>query len=169
MRSNIEPVTVAIADTDRDRRLGLEHYLQGEIGITLLSNSESSNKDSDDHAFVERRLKPRTDITADENEVARIKRLKPLVLLVNLNLCTDEDYAFLLSLRRECPEALVVLLADDSIHESQIINALKIGARGYLKYESIQHHLSMAIRVVSRGEAWVPRKMLGDIMDHILN
>lgn len=166
---HIQPVTVAIADADRDRRAGYERLLQDEIGITLLTNATSSNEVSDDHAFVDRRLKPRTDVTANENEVARIKRLKPLVLLVNLNLCTDDDYALLLSLRRDCPEALIVLLADDSIHESQILQALEIGARGYLKHETIQLHLSMAIRVVSRGEAWVPRKMLGSIMDHILN
>lgn len=178
MSLHIQPVTVAIADTDRDRRAGYERLLQGEIGVTLLTNVTSSNEVVDekrlsgrpsDHAFVNRRLKPRTNITASEDEVARIKRLKPLVLLVNLNLCTDEDYALLLSLRRECPGALMVLLADDSIQESQIIQALEIGARGYLKYETVQLHLSMAIRVVGRGEAWVPRKMLGNIMDHMLN
>lgn len=169
MRLHIQPVTVAIADADRDRRAGYERLLQGEIGITLLTNVTSSNEVSNDHAFVNRRLKPRTNVTASEDEVARIKRLKPLVLLVNLNQCTDEDYALLLSLRRECPQALMVLLADDSIHESQIIQALEIGARGYLKYETVQLHLSMAIRVVGRGEAWVPRKMLGNIMDHMLN
>jgi DNA-binding NarL/FixJ family response regulator len=169
VRINIQPITVAIADADLDRRAVYERLMQGEDGITLLTNATSSNEVSNDHVLVDRRLIARTNVTASENEVARIKRLKPLVLLVNLNLCTEEDYAFLLSLRHECPEALMVLLADDSIHESQIIQALEIGARGYLKYEAVQFHLSMAIRVVSRGEAWVPRKMLGNIMDHMLN
>lgn len=169
MKLHIQPVTVAIADTDRDRRAGYERLLQSEIGITLLTNVTSSNEVSNDHAFVNRRLNPRTNVTASEDEVARIKRLKPLVLLVNLNLCADDDYALLRSLRRECPWAKMVLLTNDSIHESQIIQALEIGARGYLKYETVQLHLSMAIRVVGRGEAWVPRKMLGNIMDHMLN
>lgn len=169
MKLHIQPVTVAIADTDRDRRAGYERLLQSEIGITLLTNVTSSNEVSNDHAFVNRRLNPRTNVTASEDEVARIKRLKPLVLLVNLNLCTDDDYALLRSLRRECPWAKMVLLTNDSIHESQIIQALEIGARGYLKYETVQLHLSMAIRVVGRGEAWVPRKMLGNIMDYMLN
>lgn len=178
MNIHKQPVTVAIADTDRDRRAGYERFLQGELGITLLTNIASSNEVSDenllsghpnDHAFENRRLKPRVNVTASEDEVARIKRLKPLVLLVNLNLCADEDYSLLLSLRRECPDALMVLLTDDSVHESKMIQALEIGARGYLKYETVQLHLSMAIQVVGRGEAWVPRKMLGNIMDHMLN
>jgi len=166
---HMQPVTVAIADVDRDRRAGYERFLQDELCITLLTNVASSNEVGNDHAFVNRRLKPRTNVTPSEDEVARIKRLKPLVLLVNMNLCTDADYVLLLSLRRECPEARMVLLADDSVHENKIIQALEIGARGYLKYETVQLHLSMAIQAVGRGEAWVPRKMLGNIMDHMLN
>jgi len=164
-----QTVTVAIADTDRDRRAEYERFLQDKHGITLLRNVASSNEVSSGRAYVDRRLKPRSDVSTSEEEVARIKRLKPLVLLLNLNLCADEDYALLLSLRYECPEVLMILLADDSVHDNQIIKALEIGARSYLKYETFQHHLSRAIQAVGRGEAWVPRKMLGEIMDHILN
>lgn len=169
MNFHMQPVTVAIADTDRDRRAGYERFLQGELGITLLTNDTSRNEAGNNHTFADRRLKPRTNVTASEDEVARIKRLKPLVLLVNLNLCADEDYALLLSLRCECPDALMILLADDSVHENQILQALEIGARGYLKNETVQLHLSKAIQAVGRGEAWVPRKMMGNIMDHMLN
>jgi len=167
----IQPVTVAVAvaDANHIRRGGYEHLLQSEVGIKLLTNTTSSNEVHNDHPFVNRRLKPRAHVTASEDEVARIKLLNPHVLLVDLNLCTDEDYALQLSLRHECPRAKIVLLTDDSTHENQIIQGLKIGARGYLKYETVQLQLSKAIQVVGRGEAWVPRKMLGNIMDHILN
>jgi len=164
----IQPVTVAIADANRIRRDGYERLLQSEAGIKLLTNATSSNEVRNNHRFVDRRLKPRAHLSANEEEVARIKRLKPLVLLVDLNMCTDEDYALQLSLRRECPWVKIVLLTDDSIHESQIVQALKFGARGYLRYETVRLQLSMAIRVVGRGGGWVPRKMLGNIMDHIL-
>lgn len=169
MNFHIQPVTVAIADADCDRRAGYESVLQGEIGITLLGKVRSSHAIDNDATFTDRRLKPRTNVSANEDEVARIKRLKPLVLLVNLNLCADEDYALLLSLRCECPDSLIVLLADDSVHENKIIQALEIGARGYLKNETAQHYLTKAIQVVGRGEAWVSRKMLGNIMDQVMN
>jgi DNA-binding NarL/FixJ family response regulator len=167
MNSHKQSVTVAIADADRERRAGYERLLQGEAGITLLTNSTASHETG--NAFVNRRHKPRTNLTENENEVARIKRLKPLVLLINLNLCTDDDSALLLSLRRECPEAQMVFLADDSIQEDKILKVLEIGARGYLTYETVRLHLSKAVQVVSQGEAWVPRKMLGSIMEHMLN
>jgi DNA-binding NarL/FixJ family response regulator len=84
-------------------------------------------------------------------------------------MCANEDYDLLVSLRRECPDMLVVLLANDSVDESKIIQAMKTGARGYLKYQTADLHLTKAIHVVARGDAWVPRKMVGDIMDNILN
>lgn len=168
MSLNIQSVTVAIADADRDRRGRYERFLQNEPGIALLTSVASNQQASNDHTFVDRRLNPRDNLTESEHEVARIKRLKPLVLLVNLNLCTDEDYALLLSLRSECPDALmVVLLADDSIREDQMLKIMGIGARGYLRHEAVELHISKAIKVVGCGEAWVPRKMMGDMMDQL--
>jgi DNA-binding NarL/FixJ family response regulator len=165
----MQPVTVAIADFDRDRRAGCERFLQNELGVTLLKNVTTSTEVGNDYAFVDRRLKPRNNLTASEDEVARIKRLNPHVLLVNINLSADEECALLLSLRRECPGPLIVLLTDDKVRDNQIIQVLELGARGYLKYDTVQLHLSRAVRVVGGGEAWVPRKMLGNIMDHMLN
>jgi len=165
----IQPVTVAIADSDHDRRAGCERFLQNELGITLLKNITSNADVGNDFTLVNRRLKPRSDVTANEDEVARIKRLRPDVLLVNINLGIDEECALLLSLRRACPESLIVLLTDDSVRDNQVIQALELGARGYLNYDAVQHQLANAVRVVGRGEAWVPRKMLGNIMGKILN
>ncbi len=165
----MQTVTVAVADVDRERRAGYERLLYGENGITLLSNVGLSNGGRNDHAFVNRRVRQRTDISACENEVARIKRLQPLVTLVNLDLSEDEGHALLLSLRSECPEAHIVLLTNGLVQESKILQALEIGARGYLSGETVELHLSKAVQVVGRGEAWVPRKMLGNIMDRMLN
>ncbi|MDO8989419.1 MAG: DNA-binding response regulator [Sideroxyarcus sp.] len=165
----MQTVTVAVADVDRNRRAGYERMLHGEDGITLLSNAGPNIGDRNDHTFANRRFEQRTDVSACENEVARIKRLNPSVTLVSLDMNADEDHALLLSLRCVCPESYIVLLADDTIHDSQIIQALEIGARGYLKHETAGLHISKAVQVVGRGEAWVPRKMLGDITDRILN
>ena len=42
-------------------------------------------------------------------------------------------------------------------------------ARGYLNLDADPILISKAVQVINRGEAWVPRKMLGKIMDHVLN
>jgi DNA-binding NarL/FixJ family response regulator len=164
----MQPVTVALADLDDDRRTGFERFLQNEAGITLLKNIPSKADDGNSYAFVDRRLKPRDNITASEDVVARVKRLNPHVILVNMDSFADEDCALLLSLRRKCPEISIVLMTDDSVNDNQIIHALELGARGYLKKDSFQRQVANAVRLVGRGEAWVSRKLLGNIMDHML-
>ena len=165
----MEAITVAIADVDRERRAGYERLLEGQHGITLLTNVATKDEDGCNQVPLKHQHSSRTYVTAFKDEIVRIKRLKPLVILVNLGLSEDEDHALLLTLRSECPEVHIVVLADDAMNESKIIQALEIGARGYLKYETVELHLSKAVKVVGRGEAWVPRKMLGSIMDRVLN
>ena len=162
----MQPVTVAIADADSDRRARYEHSLRDELGVVLLTNVTSSN----DAMFASRRAKSRAHIPVTENEVARAKRLKPQVLLIDSNLCSGGKFPMLVSLRRECPETFAVLLIDDdcSVSEDMIIQAMDAGARGYLSHEAAQRNLSRVAQVVERGEIWVSRKMLGKIMDRVL-
>ena len=97
--------------------------------------------------------------------VATVRKFKPRVLVCSFEMCTDTDYPLLLELRRECPATRVVLLADDLTEEDQLMHALAIGARGYLGRDEIQLHLASAVRGVDQGEAWVPRKMLGKMLE----
>lgn len=162
----MQPITVAIADEDAGRRARFEHSLQSEQDIKVLTNVSTSELG----VTRNRRRKPRTNITAIEDVVARTRRLNPRILLASLKQCTEENGAMLVSLRHECPETLVVLLADESAkQEEQIMQALARGARGYLNLEADQILISKAVQVIDRGEAWVPRKMLGKIMDEVLH
>jgi DNA-binding NarL/FixJ family response regulator len=160
----MQPITVAIADTDGGRRTKFEQSLQGELGIRMLTNKTTT----DGNALDERRRNPRANLTAVEEVVARTRRLNPRILLAYLNQCTDAGCAMLVSLRRECPETLVVLLTDESAHEDQVMLALAKGARGCVHLRADPAHFSKAAQMVDRGEAWVPRKMLGKIMDEVM-
>lgn len=158
----MQTVTVAIADADGVRRAKFEQLLQGEAGIRLLAFEEGA-------AYASLRSGRCSPATGYEDEVDRIKRLNPEVTLVKMDKDADEDQALFLSLRIECPDAQIVLLADDALQESRIIQALEIGARGCLTFGTAERHLTKAVRAVGRGEAWVPPGMLGRILDRILN
>ncbi|MBI5430619.1 MAG: response regulator transcription factor [Nitrosomonadales bacterium] len=161
----MQSITVAIVDDDEGRREKFERYLQHEQGIMVLRNVASSQKEMS----VDRRLNQRSSISDIDNVIASVRRLNPRILLANLKQCTDADCALLMSLRRECPNTFVVMLADaPSLPEDQVVQALESGARGYLNIESELPHLSRAVHVIDRGEAWVPRKMLGKIMNTVL-
>ena len=162
----MQPITVAIADEDAGRRARFERSLQGEQGIRVLTNVKTSEVG----ITRNRRRTPRANTTAIDDMIARTRRLNPRILLANLKQCTEADGAMLVSLRHECPETLVVLLADESDQqEEQIMQALARGARGYLNFKADPILVSKALHVIDRGEAWVPRKMLGKIMDQVLH
>lgn len=165
----MQPVTVAIVDSDVKRRAKYEDSLRGELGCALLTSVTPRQEASNDDLFADRRRKSRSNVTAGEEEVYRIGRLKPRVLLINLDLNADEDCAMLVSMRRACPEALMVLLADDSAQEDHILQAMEIGVRGYLNQKATKSQLLKAIQVVDSGEAWVPRVMLDKIMRRVLH
>ncbi len=156
----MKKVTVAITDTDPGRREKLEQSLQGEQDIQVLTNVISDETE----ISGERRLISRTDITEIEDVIARIGRLKPRILFVNLDQSTG-GFALLEALYREYPETLMVLLTDKSAKEEEIMQALANGVRGYLDHEAAPSYFLKAVRLVDRGEVWVTRKMLGRIMD----
>jgi len=162
----MQKITVAIADNDDSRRAKFEHYLQDEQGIMVLRDG-SKNKGE---VTVERRLKPRTDISDIDNIVATIRRLNPRILFASMKQCTESDCALLVSLRSECPGTLVVMMADaSSTPDDQVIQALASGARGYLDVGTDSPQFSKAAYVIDRGETWVPRKMLDKVMSKLLH
>jgi DNA-binding NarL/FixJ family response regulator len=159
----MQMVTVAIADTDPGRRIKLERCLQGGPGIKVLENVMPVKSD------ISHQLAPDAAVIAIEDVVERISQLKPRIVFVNLDQSTGGDFALLEALHRECPETLVLLLTDKSIHEEQIIQALATGARGCLSHETDPLYFLKAVHVVDRGEIWVTRRMLGKIMDKVLH
>jgi DNA-binding NarL/FixJ family response regulator len=161
-KENMNKVTVAIADTDAQRRTKLEHTLQGEQDIKVLTDVHSNET----ALSGERRLKPRTDLTEFEDVIARIGRLKPRILFVNLDDSTG-GFALLEALYREYPETLMVLLTDKSAKEEEMLQALASGVRGCLDHEAAPSYFLKAVRVIDQGEVWVTRKMLGRIMDTV--
>ncbi|MBA2659539.1 MAG: response regulator transcription factor [Nitrosospira sp.] len=160
----MKKVTVAIADSDPARRAKLEQSLQGEQDIKVLTNVLSEGVE----AYSERRFKPRADMTEIEDVIARIGRLKPRILFVNLDESTG-GFGLLQALYREYPETLLVLLTDKSAKQEEILQALATGVRGCLDHEAAPSYFLKAVRVVDRGEVWVTRKMLGTIMDEVLH
>jgi DNA-binding NarL/FixJ family response regulator len=161
----MQTVSVAIADLDRDRRSSHERHLEAMPGVSLLADVASNFNAT----YVTRRSKPRTNITAAENEVARVKRLVPRVLLMDTSMCQDENCELVGTLRQECPGTVVLLVGTESENEELIMKALLAGARGYLSYEDVHKQMSKVADVVSRGEVWMPRKIFGKIMERVQN
>jgi DNA-binding NarL/FixJ family response regulator len=166
----VQTITVAVVDACQEKRVQLEQSLQQDKdmdAIEILTDAISGYKGN-----IERRLKPRADLTFVDDIVARIERMKPRILLVNIQIqqLYDGFCNLLSSLRRQCPETLVVLLIDEkAIKENLLLNALANGARGFFDNSMVNTpSFSKMIKAVDQGEAWVSRKLLGEMMNEIL-
>jgi DNA-binding NarL/FixJ family response regulator len=142
----MEPITVAIAAQDGTGMAQCRNTLRHDGEIIVLRQSVNS-----------------------ENLVTRMCRLKPRILLLSADLCTDAECSLLQALRRKCPGTLVMLVGPHAIEDDQLANALLVGARGYLEQGDLERLLARAVHGVDRGEAWVTRKMLGKIMEMSLS
>jgi DNA-binding NarL/FixJ family response regulator len=65
----------------------------------------------------------------------------------------------------QVPATDVVVLAGEA-DENGVVEALRAGASGYLLADSEPEGLVRALRAVRRGEAAVPRRMLGPLVEH---
>ena len=98
--------------------------------------------------------------------IAATARLKPRVLLLNLNLFKGKKSNSLRALRQESPRTKIILLTRRP-SQAAMLEALCQGVRGYLTEAAIISFLPKAVRRVDAGEAWVPRKMVSKIIDRL--
>jgi DNA-binding NarL/FixJ family response regulator len=64
----------------------------------------------------------------------------------------------------QAPATDVVVLADEA-DEDGVMDALRAGASGYLPADSDPEGLIRALRAVRRGEAAIPRRLLGPLLE----
>jgi DNA-binding NarL/FixJ family response regulator len=135
------PVRVLIADDDRATRSGVRMALAGH-GFEVCAEADSA-----DAAF----------------EAAR--RERPDVCLVEAGL-PGGGVAAAERILRARSETVVVMLSA-AVDEEQLFAAVRAGARGYLLKDMDPARLSMALRGVLRGEAALPRVLMGAVLDEL--
>lgn len=123
---------------------------------------------ADDHTVLRAGLKAllatQTDLDAvgeagDGHEAVRLAtELRPDVLLLDVTMPGNEQFAALRALRQAAPAVRVLLL---TMHEEVAVlrEALRLGASGYVLKRAAEEELLTAIRAVARGEAFVDPAM----------
>ncbi len=87
--------------------------------------------------------------------IAEFRRHEPDVVLMDLRLPGNNGIAITAELRREWPDARVLMFTTfDS--EEDIYRAMQAGARGYLLKSAPREELLTAIRTVAAGERHLP-------------
>jgi len=139
----MQAITVMVAHPEKTSRDACLRILGPEEGIQVIAEARSS-----------------LDALADA------VRFNPRILLLDLTLSKLNGIALLPTLREKSPQTRVILLARRP-SQARIMEALSHGAVGYLRGKDIKIFLSKAVRRVDAGEAWVPRKMVARIIEHL--
>jgi DNA-binding NarL/FixJ family response regulator len=137
------PITVVIAERKRAARAAWLELLAPERGIRVVGEA-----------------------TSGLEAIACTGRLRPRIVLLDLNLARAEGGPLIPALRQKSPNTKIILLGDQ-VSEARTLEALSFGARGYLDQSVVGTFLARAVRVVDAGEAWVSRKMVAKIMDRL--
>lgn len=133
-------ITVVIADHDRKRRNACLRLLRPEKDIRVLALARSAL------------------------EALAAAGLKPQVLLLDLSLVGSE---LLPTLRRSSPRMRIILIAGRA-SKLRILDALSLGADGYLEMKSLHAFLPKAVRFVGSRRAWISRALETDIVDRLV-
>jgi DNA-binding NarL/FixJ family response regulator len=96
--------------------------------------------------------------------VAAVERCDPDVCLVDVDLDGGGIQAAA-ELRTRAPDVPVVLLADDG-GEDEFLDAIRVGATGYVPKRIAPARLPSVIRAVLEGEPAIPRALVTLLIDH---
>lgn len=115
----------------------------------------------DDHAFLAEGLKARFDMEEDirfigrlasaENLLAEARRLKPDVVLLDIEMPGPDPFEVADDIRRQLPETRVMILSAH-VRDHYLSAALKAGAWGYFSKSDEPNDIVQGIRTAARGE-----------------
>jgi DNA-binding NarL/FixJ family response regulator len=142
-RRRLPSVSILIADSDKASRAAATRAIQSLRGMRVVGEA-------------------RTGIEA----VSMTGKLKPRVVLLDLNLSSEFGASLISVLRRKSSRTRVILLVGQA-PENRILEALSHGAVGCVSKRNIARFLPEALEAVAAGEAWMSRTLIPKIMDRL--
>jgi two-component system nitrate/nitrite response regulator NarL len=98
--------------------------------------------------------------------VSSVAHLEPDIILIDSDLPDLDESNGIQTLRLQRPQVQVALMSSHA-SEELLLYAVRNGARGYLIKNSSLTRFMAAIRAMERGEAAIPRAMVGRLLDEL--
>jgi DNA-binding NarL/FixJ family response regulator len=92
-----------------------------------------------------------------------LAKFKPDVLLLDLNMRRESGLEIMRTLNGIARDVRIILLSS-CVENGEVVEALRLGARGVVKKTSPSHLLYKGIRAVMTGEYWVDHKSISDLV-----
>ena len=137
------PISVLVASSERSVRKACQDQLADSPGVRVVGEARSGLQ-----------------------TLAMVGMLRPRIVLLDLSLWRPGGRPLIPAIRLKHPGTRVILLTQ-SESDGQMLDALSLGARGCLARDALPTFLLTAVRAIDAGEAWVPRKMVAQLMDRL--
>lgn len=99
--------------------------------------------------------------------VAEVERTQPDVVLLDANLPNGDGIRVTRLIAERSPKSRVLFLSSEE-DVSVLAEALEAGASGYLTKTALLSELIDATRAIHRGDAMVPPRMLGPLLERLI-
>ena len=142
MQSPPNLIRILTVDDHPLLRKGIAALVNGEPDLKLVAEASNGNEAVD--AFRSHR---------------------PDVTLMDLQMPEVDGIDAIDRIRREFPEARIIVLTTYS-GDTQVLRALKAGARGYILKGHVHKELLDAIRAVHTGQKRIPAEIAAQLADH---
>ena len=143
VRPGRSPARLLIVDDHELARLGLIGALQGERGLTIVGEAR------------------------DGQEALRLcQELQPDLVLMDVRMPRMDGLTATAEIVRSCPRTSVIMLTMQEDPE-YVLEALKVGASGYLLKESGRPEIVTAIRQVLAGESLLHAGLVAELLQRL--
>lgn len=129
----------------------------------------------DDHALLREGIAALVNAEADmklvaeasngQEAVEKFRFHRPDVTLMDLQMPTLNGIEAIIGIRSEFPNARIIVLTTYS-GDTQVLRALKAGARGYVLKGKVHRELLDTIRAVHAGQKRIPPEVAAELADH---
>ena len=143
MRAGRTPARLVIADDHDLARLGLVGALQGERGLTIVGEARNGRE-----------------------AVQLCQELQPDLALMDVRMPHMDGLTATAEIVRTCPRTSVIMLTMQEDPE-YVLEALKVGASGYLLKESDRSEIVTAIRQVLAGESLLHAGLVAELLQRL--
>jgi DNA-binding NarL/FixJ family response regulator len=123
-------------------RKGIAALVNGETDLKLVAEASNGNE-----------------------AIEAFRSHRPDVTLMDLQMPEMDGIDAIDRIRGEFPEARIIVLTTYS-GDSQVLRALKAGARGYILKGHVHKELLEAIRAVHAGKKRIPQEIAAELADH---
>jgi len=130
----------------------------------------------DDHALLregiaalvedEPDMKLVAEATTGKEAIEKFRLHQPDVTLMDLQMPNLNGIQAISQIRTECPNARIIILTTYT-GDTQVLGALKAGARGYLLKGHVHRDLLETIRAVHAGQKRIPPEIAAAVANHI--